>query len=65
MFAIISTTMSQDLIQRMRTKAPGGKGHVYYLSFNKKGKAPGKDKLTLKKFNKFTRKHEVYEMNKK
>ena len=41
-----------------------GKGHVYMVRYNNKNKKDPSQKLELKKYNKITRKHEVYKQKK-
>lgn len=55
--------MSQDLTRVMQTKGEG-KGHAYMVRFNNKNKKDPSKKLELKKYNKITRKHEVYKQKK-
>lgn len=57
--------MSQDrMIRLVSGNTAEGKGDVYYTRYNNKNKKDPSAKLTLRKYNKKTRKHEVYKQKK-
>jgi len=59
--------MSQDKIVKIVTKGDekgAGKNDVYYVRYNNKNKKDPSAKLSLRKYNKKTRKHETYTQKK-
>lgn len=66
-FAILLSTMSQDLLVKLVSagdKKGVGKGHVYYTRFNNKVKKDPSKKYETKKFNPIAKTHTVYKQKK-
>ncbi len=66
MFCYSLVTMAQDKLIRLVAKGEKdgtGKGHTYYVHKNRKTLA--QIKFAFRKYNPFTRKHEVYSEKKK
>ena len=60
-------TMSQDKLIRLVSKGDKdgvGKNDVYYTRYNNKNKKDPSAKLSMRKYNKKTRKHETYTQKK-